>query len=450
MLYQPSAPIKPALTGWLKSIQVLSIALFIIGLGLGLFPYSTAKSAPKPIEPVYTTTKPVSTTSSVVANPAVPRLANPLATTFINARPSSDGREVFISAFGVYGAESEVNLKLEAGFGPSGHDDSYTMDLSKTTYIATALGFAPQTDIGRDGDDTMEITTMIAGQLVSTGDVDFQRPYVETGVAQELVVVDNTLFEVNILNRNTFSNNLYLLIMSSNSPPIDPLPTGYQFVSEAYLLNASGDITRSERYMTLYLGFIPPLPQQLDPHTLSMARWDAFTQQWQVLVESDYYDRENKLELITKQLGVYALVATPTWRDSFYTLALTGVDNLDGTRWVYAEEIELNSNTTEGHVTSIPITPTQGARYWDTVWLTATTSVTTGIQLDILDIAGEPVITDVQSGLDLSHLAVISYPALRLQATLTTTTQTVSPVLRGWSLSWQTPVERIYLPLVMK
>ena len=143
------------------------------------------------------------------------------------------------------------------------------MTLSGTTYIATAIGFTPGQDEGTFGDATMSITTTNNAQVMSTGDINFQRAFVETS-QNETVIVDNGKFQIDIPNLDTLPTDAYLLVMSTHAAP-GPLPIGYKLASSTYNVSPSGALTQSEKLMILNFNFEDSLPGSSDPHILAIS-----------------------------------------------------------------------------------------------------------------------------------------------------------------------------------
>lgn len=435
------------LTKGLRSIfQVIGLTGLLLGLSWFTLTNSTAKSdiTPNTLSSHSLVSLVISTSvQQLSGNFTSKTVANPVGTAFINAIPSTDGTEVNVFATGIGATNASVILNVGSGIGGGNHKRSGAMTLSGTTYLANAVGFAPQADI----EDTMSITTTVGSEVMGTGEIEFLRAFVETTATEE-INVDNGAFTLKFLNMNSLSTDAYVLVMSTNAPPADP-PLGYQFAGKSYNIRPSGSLTQSQITMTLNLGFSEPLPNGSDPHILSIMGWDAFNQRWDVL-GGNLLDNQNLLTLGIKRFTIYALATSPTWRDTFEELSLSGVSTRTNTGLGPGQTIVLNSGATSGTVTSIPITPTNATK-WGTLHFNATLPLSTSLTVDVLDLNHTPVLTNVKAGADLSALSLITYPSLRLRASLTRTTAAVaSPKLHDWQLSWLPKMGKVYLPVVIK
>jgi hypothetical protein len=441
MKLQPSLP-----KGLCRLYLVIGLAMVFSWLSLAILANTTTKPITMPISlapalagpPIYTTSVQLQSNG-----------LNPVERAFIDAVPGSDGREVFVTVSGVQPAGSPIFLNIDPGTGPGNHQDSNAMTISGTTYVATAIGFTPEMDIGSDGDDTMSITTTVGSEVKSTGLINFQRAFVQTSQT-EMISVDEGDFLLEVINLNSFSHDIYALVMSTHTPP-GPLPIGYRLASSTYNVRPSHSLTQSEKLMTLNLRFEEPLPGGADPHTLAIAGWDAGNKVWELL-GGELLDDDNLLTLAIKRFRIYALATTPTWRDSFQELSLTGVSALSNTQWGPGQSIILSTGATSGSVTSIPITPT-GAAEWGTLHFSATIPSGTSVTVNVLDTDDQVVLADVSGGTDLGEAGVSldTYPSLKLRATLTRTqTADPSPRLHEWQVGWVPEVHKLYLPLVIK
>ena len=360
---------------------------------------------------------------------------------FVNIVPSQDGTELFINVGGVGELGGEVYANL-LGIGPSAGKGGWTMTYSETiqTYFTQAVGFTPR----QDDDGEICITTTLG--LVSDN-IAFQRAFIETS-ATETIKSDDGKFIVDLPNLNTLPNDAYLVVMSTNVPP-GPLPFGYQFASETFAMRPSGGLTESDRFMTLTFNFQEPLPNNSDPHTLAVVFWDQVNNEWQVR-GGNLFDDQKAVVFSTRQFGIHAMAVTPNWRDSFQESSLSGVATQINTQWGPGETIILASNTLSGTITSIPITPPT-IDTWETLHFSATTTLSSSVTVDLLDLNDNVVLPNVSDGADLSSLSVTLYPSLKLRATLSRTTiAEASPKLHEWSLGWAIEERKLYLPLLVK
>jgi len=364
---------------------------------------------------------------------------------FLNIVPSQDGRELYVSASGAgeLGGTAFVNI----GVGP-GHDKhSYTMTYSDTVqaYVATAVGFTPN----MDASGPMNITTTLG---LDTGTVDFNRAYVPASTIQTISAIDGNL-ELTLVSTDTVTFDTYVAIVPSYAPP-GPAPFGYRFAGSSYSVRAAGALLITDKPMSLRLYYNETTLAGADPHTLAIFAWDAFNERWDDLSGRLFYDQQY-LSVATSRFTTYALMATPSWRDEFddFNGLNFPAEVSDVTLDVQGDnrELVLLSTATSGSAVSKPITPTSGIASWGS--LTFTRSVdppTTTLTLDILDLDGTAVLTDVANGASLASIDPAQYPALKLRASLSTTVVGETSALDRWLLTWQVEECKVYLPVVLK
>jgi hypothetical protein len=251
-------------------------------------------------------------------------------------------------------------------------------------------------------------------------------------------------------NLGTVPVDVYLVVMSTNTAP-GPLPSGYNLIGSPYAMRPSGSLTQSEKFMTLKFHYNDPLLIGSDPHTLSVMGWNPNSHTWEVR-GGDLFDDNNYLAFSTKDFGLYALAAAPTWRDSFKEFSLTGVAARSNTDWGPGDAIILSSGAATGTVTSIPIIPVGDAAGWGILSFSATTPPGTGLSVDVLDNVNNVILANVPGGTNLAQagLRLAAYPSLKLRATLTSTVARATPALLEWSVSWTVVEHKVYLPVVVK
>ncbi len=363
---------------------------------------------------------------------------------FLNVIPFHDGTGLIIYA---HNPEVGGTVTADVSIGGGSHR-GWTMTYSDTIQAyepaEPVVGFTPNQDEFGD----MFITASGLGQ--STEMIDFKRAFVKTSSQTETIHVDD--FTLKILNSDTFTDDIYILTMSSTNIPPGALPIGYSFAGNTYNVKASGAVAQSDKIMTLELAYQQSLPNNSDPHTLAVLGWDASNEKWDVL-GGELFVNDTLVILITQRFRIYALATTPTWRDSFQESSLPGVSTHPNTQWFRESaadipKIILTTTPGTGAATSIPITPTN-ATHWGTLNFSATITPGTELVVDLLDAGDNVVMANLSAGADLSAISLTTYPSLKLRATLTSTTAE-SPKLHEWQLSWQPKEEKIYLPLILK
>ena len=212
--------------------------------------------------------------------------------------------------------------------------------------------------------------------------------------------------------------------------------------------------------MLLRMDYDPLFLQDAHPFTLSVFRWvpDDNSGYW-TEVDSHIFDDNHFVSVSTNIFATYALMATSRWYDDFDDInGLSDWDdvNLKRDDNNTLEFIVLDDDATTGYVRSLPITPTTTISNWGTVTFDYTLETeNTTVTVDVLDVDGTIVRTNIVSGTSLADLSVEDYPALQLQATLSTTQAGETPQLDSWRLSWNTAVisdeeYNQYLPIIIK
>jgi hypothetical protein len=204
--------------------------------------------------------------------------------------------------------------------------------------------------------------------------------------------------------------------------------------------------------MNLEFQYEPDTLAGADPRTLAIFAWDATNKHWDNLGGTLVLSQEF-LAVNTSSFTAYVLMATPTWRDEFDDLeGLASSQNVEQGGPPEDQGLILLTTPGSGQAISGPITPPSPFGSWGQLIFTGSASPpATQITVDVLTLAGTKVITNVSSDASLAHLNPSQYPALRLQANLTSTVAGQTPVLTKWQLSWQMETEsKIYLPVVLK
>ena len=362
---------------------------------------------------------------------------------FLNLVPSQDGTALFISAGGM-GKPAGTLFVSVGGLGPGHEKDSWTMTYSETAraYVATAVGFVPQT--GASG--PINITSTLG---LDTGVVEFNRAYVPASTIQMISSIDGKL-ELSIVSTDTLPSETYVAVVPSYAPP-GPAPVGHRIVGSTYSVRAAGALLTADRPMSLRMYYDETTLAGADLHTLSIFAWDAYRERWEKLGGRLFYDQQY-LSVPTSRFTTYALMATPSWRDDFDDFS--GLDETDNVTVGGASEewtLVLSEAPGEGVAVSQAITPTAAFVGWSTLIFTATTDppITT-LSVDVLDVNGTEVLTDVTSGIDLTVLDPARHPVLRLRANLSSTAEGATPALKAWQLSWQVEEHKVYLPMVLR
>lgn len=351
---------------------------------------------------------------------------------FLHLIPSADGQSVHVEFDqpSTAGTTYYVNI----GIGPTGHIGSYTGSYSMTystterRYQRQIIGFTPE-----DNESNALNITSTTG--VESAILTFDRLYAAKDKVQFLRSSDQGLV-INWVNTNTLAFDTYVVIAPNVTLP-GPLPSGHQLIGSSYTVRAPATVTSAERPLIFQLSYAGKLPPTIDPHTLAIFAWDSTKAHW-VNLGGQLFPQEAYLTVGSKQFTTYALVATPGWRDEFIDQqGLLTAENLFVDILPGRTVLRLFQTPGVGRAHSSVIAPGIPLR-WDRLTFTGAMSApTTTLRLDLLDQNGALLLPNVTNGSDLSAIDADLYPALRLQATLSSTTVSDSPWLDNWQLTWQ-------------
>ncbi|MGE5123064.1 MAG: hypothetical protein ACM3H7_00980 [Acidobacteriaceae bacterium] len=99
-----------------------------------------------------------------------------------------------------------------------------------------------------------------------------------------------------------------------------------------------------------------------------------------------------------------------------------------------------------GSAVSILIPP-MDLRGWESVIISSTVPANTTLVIDLLDANGMRLISDLTNGSSLEGIDPRVYPALKLQASFTSTDESISPDIGLWGLRWSV-WNRVFLPVI--
>jgi hypothetical protein len=153
-----------------------------------------------------------------------------------------------------------------------------------------------------------------------------------------------------------------------------------------------------------------------------------------------YINNSHQTECLTNMIGI---ASSPyiQYRATFYsddpskTVALNDIDLLFGL------------HPDSGTATSVAIAPLDLGE-WQTLVITPTVTLNTTLIVDVLAADGTVLQQDVHNGDSLAWIDPKTYPALQLQAILTTQDASLSPDLDLWGLRWAV-THRLYLAVVV-
>jgi hypothetical protein len=338
------------------------------------------------------------------------------------------------------------------------------MTYSNTVQSYVITMYHDDLQMGESREGNLFITTTLG---LNTGGVDFNRAYVPLSPTPgtDITSPDNIL-KLTLLNADTFPAEAYVAVVPSFAPP-GPPPLGHRIIGSVYSVRASGALPTTNKPFSLDLSYNETLLTGANPHTLAIFAWDAFNQRWDNLGGRLFYDpnfpndlNRNRVSVTSSLFTTYALMAAPTWRDEFDEFS--GLDFSQFNNVTFGgtpgnRTLILASTPGSGSAVSQPITPTTAITSWNTLIFSRTVDPpTTTLTVDILNLDGTEVLTNVTSGASLAGLDPAQYPALKLHVNMASTMAGQTPSLERWELSWQVVESQppgqntIYLPVMFK
>ncbi len=304
-----------------------------------------------------------------------------------------------------------------------------------------ATDFTP----GSSEDAPLRITSALGHD---TGLVGVQRIHVPAASTDTIDSLDGN-FELNLVAPETLPYETYVAVVPSFGPPAPP-PPAHRFIGNLYSVRAAGALITTERPMLLRLYYSTETLMGADPHTLAIFAWDAANNQWLNLGGRLLADRQY-LSVSTKRFTAYALIATNSWRDEFDDIS--GLDLESGFDNITVRDLEddralvLAQTPGSGTATSIPIQLPPGM-LWDSVEFSGVTDPPTStLRVDVLGEDGVVLLEDVGRGESLGDIDAETNERLRLRVRLGSASETTSPKLGGWWVTWE-DWPRVFLPVV--
>jgi microcystin-dependent protein len=361
---------------------------------------------------------------------------------FVDIIPSLDGAELLVRVVGA-GNVGKTTF-AEVDIGPTGHMLSWTDTLSEHIATAVVPGLTPGVNIL----GSISITTTYNPQPET---LQFYRAYVPRPNNQTIRSA-NAKVELTLVSTDTLTTDSYILVMPSLRPP-GLLPADHCLIGATYNVRAAGALPTANRPLSLRLYFDEFSVAGLARQSLAIFAWNETTQSWDNL-GGQLLSNQNYLALVTARFTTYALVAMPSWRDSFNNG--DGLDFVNGTTNVTLSEsaedpmLILTSQAITGVAVSQLITPTFVNATWDKLTYTAITNPpTTTLTVDVISATGGVLRHDLPSGASLADLDSTQFPNLRVRAHFSSIIAGQTPALDDWQVSWRSRTYEIYLPLII-
>lgn len=408
----------------------LLFALLLMGTFLvtGARFYSTAEQKSTP-------TKATSLASSAlipVAQPT-PESGGAALVPFLHIVPDSRGKTVTISLSSPQPLPGMLYANL--GVGPTGFKDGWTMPYSDTkkSYISTIPFTLSETPIAGS-------VNLTSSQGLNTVDVQFSGVEVPARSLTSIWSEDRQV-ELEPASDATIPFDTYVVAVTNMGNP-GPQPVDHQLIGHSYSLRAASDLIETPQPMNLIWHVDTPAFTNVDLHTLDIFFWNEEVG-W-IPLHAQLARNTNWLFAQTNLFGTYAVFAQPLWQarfDNLDSLAPTPIINLTATFLNGRRVLGLKTRPGVGQATSRLIAPAYGLQHWGTVTYTATMNgPSTRLTVDVVDVNGNLILSNVSSGQSLADIKVQDHSALRLRAYFTSTVAGATPGLRHWQVTWQPPL----------
>lgn len=225
---------------------------------------------------------------------------------------SHNSSTLIISAGNVEEQILPVYLAIDQG--PTSHKHSYTMsfDTNQQAYIYTLDDFF-STDGVVGGSIEVTTTQQTTTTILSSGQRNYERWPVLADTPNQFQLKDGNLSV--FMDPSTLPAELAFLAVVETLAPVDA-PAGWQSLSQAYSIQASGAVALADKPYLLTLRYRPELLHNTSPESLAIFWFYSASHSWQNLggnVRKDF----NEVVLSTRQFGTFMLFApasesTPT------------------------------------------------------------------------------------------------------------------------------------------
>lgn len=213
--------------------------------------------------------------------------------------PSSDGRSLYVRAYGIGAGRS-----LRAMIRQAGQPSSQATDLAYSNASGAYEGTVVFEEAALGGGD---VWLSEAGQ--QSGGIQIHSPFVLYRVrndeAGDLFSGDGNL-HLRIAAGSLPGSEAYVTIVSLSAPPA--APAGFTLAGSTYDVRFSGAMTTLTRPGLLTMHYPAEARASASPETLDLYAWDPVQSQWQA-ANASLCQRDASLSRAVQRTGIYALIA---------------------------------------------------------------------------------------------------------------------------------------------
>ena len=368
---------------------------------------------------------------------------------FVDIIPSLDGEELVVEIYGAAAVGQPVDITVSTQTidgGGTSNNVSWTPIAPTPVYSKTLTGLPPAPIL------TGLITVTVGSQQQTT---DFVRYFVPMGSTATTIYFPasnpDTVFELQLLNADTFPADTYVVAMHSRTPPV-AAPDGACFVGELYNIRAANAKPTADRPMNLVLHYPFVGAVDLDPQKLKLVAWNRTTDAaaWVAVPNTTVDEETETISAAITAFTTYALLTTTaavevtSWHDEFADLS--GINTTAGafTNIFLGSSkgdkgLLLANPTQPGYALSIPISLTHPNATWSTLTYRSNENPpTTTLSVDVLGLDQQVLLAAAPNNSSLAALSA-AHPVLLLRVKLISTAPNQSPALLAWGVNWQLP-----------
>ncbi len=374
---------------------------------------------------------------------------------YLYATPTGSGRD-FIANLKTNNIQDCQDVEFFAEYLGSGdHVVSVVFDaykISEDFYQgSTGGGFFPADHFFRDIPSGVADLSAICSSLslsdISTLTVKFINYHV-SGNTAGVIFTDDRVAELSLHDNSLYTNQSIIAMPTIGLP--EPLPDQVRLLKGPYSFRAPPSVEHSDQNMALHLYYSDEDLGTINPLTIRVLEW----QETGWIIHNNHtlhFDGSNySLSIPTRNFTTYALGAVSIWCDSFLTDI--GLESMSNINQVLENDgkLKLDNTFMSGTIVSKPYKPSPLLEQWQSISYMTNVPFSASLTVNILNVDGYTVMTNIASGQDLSLLDPENHPSLKLQLNLKPSADGISPELDEWCIVAKTKDYKVYFPVIAR